>query len=302
MLGSYPWHNRDFLGCTIITKSPYIAIAGGDASAGGSTTSPCTGDGKIIGKMSPTFGSFGEYGLIATKDVTNVASAGILAPIANLTFANTPSYGSYSSAHCINDYVALYAGRVPAATSPTFSSGSIPSASGDVSYQVSGDVTINASTVKKGQHIVIYAPGRTVTIAGNISYDVSGYKTFSEAPSLVVIADKIYVQANVTQIDGVYYAGGTNGIVNTCVEATNNPNSGNKDKISANGVCKERLIVNGAVIAKKLHNLRTKGGTDATMPAEAYSMRPESFLTPYARSLSSPNMTVQFSKELPPRY
>lgn len=300
-LGAFPWHNRDFLGCTVVTKSPYIAISGGDASAGGSMAEPCADVAGFKGSNSGTaFGSFGEYGLFATGDVSNFASAGMMSPIAQLTFANVSvPYGHYISKHCINDYVALLAGSVPA-SSPTFGGGSLPHGSGNYQVTAAG-VTINASTLNRNDHILIYAPGKTVTIAGNITYDTSGYRVFDEIPSLVVVANRINVNAGVTQIDGLYYAGGANGIFTTCTEAGDTPST-NKPAIKANGTCKEQLVVNGSVIAKKLINPRTKGGIDASMSAETFSMRPESFLTPYARGAQTPVMTVQFSKELSPRY
>ena len=91
------------LACTTISRAPYMAVAGGDAWSGGKiATTGCTDSNPYGIKGAATsalgFGSFGEYGLLSTKQITNFASAGKLTGD-SLTFANTPAanMGSYTS-------------------------------------------------------------------------------------------------------------------------------------------------------------------------------------------------------------
>lgn len=331
-------HNRDSaIACVTVAKSPTMAIVGGDGSAGGSTyvqcpgqaitapgdtnhdgvadgqdctpvvaAAPCQGTAGFTGVVATGFGSFGEYGLVATGGITGFGSAGLLSPSSTYTsFANTTTpAGTYMSTHCIQDYAALYQNRVSGANPLFLSPGAIPA--GSQSYRVAGDVQINASNLTSGQQVLIYAPNNTVTIAGNITYQTSSYTDFADVPSLVVVAKRIAINSNVQQIDGVYYAFGAgavgNGYINTCAEATDDPNA-DLNMIKDGGTCKNPLVINGAIISRKLVVPRTAGGSVSTdPPAEIVRMRPESFLTPYAISTSVPTMTTQFSKELPARY
>jgi hypothetical protein len=101
-----------------------------------------------------------------------------------------------------------------------------------------------------------------VVINGNITYG-SGYTGASNAPNFtLVVRGNVYIAPNVTQIDGLliaesYIGGGGNqigGTIYTCANGAS-PVSGN----NTHNICANNLTFNGAVIAKDMKLLRTKG-------------------------------------------
>ena len=305
------------LACTTISRAPYMAVAGGDAWSGGKiATTGCTDSNPYGFKGAATsalgFGSFGEYGLLSTKQITNFASAGKLTGD-SLTFANTPAanMGSYTSEHCITDYAARVAtrynvtgtGTSPATLIPGGSAFTIANAPPAVYYATS-NITLASKTGMNSQ-VIIYAAGYTVTINGNLTYKTTGINTFKDAPSLIIIADRIKINAAVTQVDGILFA---KTALTTCGEAGFKDTGVNAGAISDDlvaGVCKaNQLLINGAVIAGELTVARTKGGsTSADKPAEVFLLRPEAFLTPYANGAADDTVLVtKLEYEMPPRY
>lgn len=297
-----PGANRDsIVRCVTVSRSPISVVSGSDASAGGALEgTACTGTGGFTGVLGNGFGSFGEYGLIATGTISEFYSAARVSSN-TLTFANSPAptLGEYSTTHCIINYVSRYANQGSAGTLTTTSfTVSGPSKS----YNVTSDVTLNAATGIKRQYL-IYAPGQTITIGGNQEYDTAGITSFADAPSLIIIAKQININKGVNRIDGVLYA---TDYVLTCTDSGTSPtptSAATKAALWSGGPCAdENLNVNGAVITpKKVVPARTKGGTAASeAPSEIYRLRPEAFLTPVEASNSGILTTVS-ETELPPR-
>ncbi len=335
-LAGPPWHNRDQVNCTVIAAAPFMAGVGADMSAGGAIMAQCTGlpnpnpgdtngDGKLtmadcpaatppatapcigtagftgagssIGVATP-FGSFGDYGIIATGPVSNFVSGAQMAPSAQsyLTFANTPTLGGYRDKHCITDYAQAYKDTVSATTAGGWTTWGAPG----VKNINSPSFSLSGTTITKGQVYTIYAPNSVITITGNINYSPNNITRFGEAPSLTIIAKKIVVNSDVTLLNGVFYA---SELFSTCAQATDlTTNSATADKtaISATGACRPQLTINGAVIAKKLLPLRTAGGTNPSTPAEIIRLRPDAFLR--ARDTDTGAiLTVDMISELPQR-
>lgn len=335
-LAGPPWHNRDQVNCTVIAAAPFMAGVGADMSAGGAIMAQCTGlpnpnpgdtngDGKLtmadcpaatppatapcigtagftgagssIGVATP-FGSFGDYGIIATGPVSNFVSGAQMAPSAQsyLTFANTPTLGGYRDKHCITDYAQAYKDTVSA----TAAGGWTTWGAAGVKNINSPSFSLGGTTITKGQVYTIYAPNSVITITGNINYSPNNITRFGEAPSLTIIAKKIVVNSDVTLLNGVFYA---SELFSTCAQATDlTTNSATADKtaISATGACRPQLTINGAVIAKKLLPLRTAGGTNPSTPAEIIRLRPDAFLR--ARDTDTGAiLTVDMISELPQR-
>ncbi len=291
---SAPWHNRDsIVSCVTVSRSPISAIIGSDASAGGSLTANCTGTAGFKGSNSSGFGSFGEYGLIATGPITNFSSAGFMSN--GLTFANSGTNGYYKSTHCITDIKSAYAIRGPAAPLASAPTLTLPM-NGTNDYRYASGVTLNTSTGLKGKYL-IYAPGQTVRITGNITYQ-KNIAHFADAASLVIIAQNIDIDAGVTQIDGVLYA--TNRIL-TCAQS--GTSTGLNPVLRSGGPCDTpTLLVNGALISENtVIATRTSGGNIVTdSPSEIYRLRPEAFLAPIELGTGSVLTTVS-ETELPPR-
>ena len=281
--------------CVTIARMPISAIIGSDASAGGSVSAPCTGLAGFKGSSSSGFGSFGEYGLIATGDITSFSSAGRV-PSNGLSFANTGGVtGRYRQDHCITDIKSAYATKGSAASATALPPGGTLPQNGDYAYRT-GNITINTSTNLQGKYL-IYAPGQTVRITGNITYQ-KNIAHFADAASLVIIAQNIDIDAGVTQIDGVLYA--TNRIL-TCAQSGDSPIV--KSALKSGGPCdRPTLLINGAAISEKdIKATRTSGGNNVTdPPAEIYRLRPEAFLAPIELGTGSVLTTVS-ETELPPR-
>lgn len=297
--------------CILIAAAPYVHVVGGTVWSGGSTASGTS----FQGARPSTFGSFGEYGLFATQGVNMFGSGGQLwAPTGSsgmdngtrLTFANTPSFGTFTLTHAVTDQVARYASAV-------HSSSVLDTLSGHVQnsgvYKASGDLMLNSNgaawAIPAGKHAVIYAPNNTVTIAGDITYSTGGVGSFADLPSLTVIAKTILVKGAVQQIAGYFYV--TDRFA-SCSEAK--PVTADTGALTTTGACSKQLIVNGSVaVASTATNSlvlnRSYGGTAPGQPAELFRMRPESFLTPYEASATTSSSTVLTTvqeSELPSRY
>lgn len=286
--------------CVTIAASPRLSIVGGDAVSGGSLgATPCTAGNGGFKSSANTPGSFGEYGVLSTGNIVNFYSAGVTGGT-TLTFANTPSYGNFSATRCITDLSASLTNNVGAWS--TFSSGqAIPG--GTNNYKASGNISIAGSTLGSGSKTLIDARGYTVNITDNIQYGTGTYASFSDAPSLVILADRITVNSNVSTLDGLFIASQN---FTTCREAgdTHAVVQTQESVLSVTGACRTtRLTINGAVIVGgQLVTARTAGGgTPAEAPAEIIRFRPEVFLTPYEKGISGGMLMTDFETELPPR-
>lgn len=284
--------------CVTIAATPYVAVVGGDASAGGSWSGPpCTGSAGFIGRAPGVdYGSFGEYGVFATGSVVNFSSSGFIPPNSSngLTFANSPTLGNYSAEHCLSDYAGYYATRVPVA-SPLYPSGStIPAGSGI--YRATNPIVVQSSMLSTDQKVIIYAPTTKVTLQGPITYTGGNYASFSRAPSLIIIADTIDVAGSVQRLDGLYVA-------KTRFQTCSDTGFPVTPTVANTASCKNNLTVNGAVITGSGVMTRTSGGdSPASMPSEIFRFRPEVFLTPYTTGESSGMIVTDYIEELPPRY
>jgi hypothetical protein len=171
-------------------------------------------------------------------------------------------------------------------------------------YYVKQSLTIEASKLAKGQHLVLVAPTSTdtITIAGNIEINPSSnsFNNLSEIPSLTIIASKIYVSgyttttntnaaANtpITKLYGTYIAKDR---FYTCNKSTAAALAGalsHSTTTTDNGLCQNQLTLQGSVISKnRPNNWRTYGAgkDDISIPSEVFQYIPNLYLTPYALS------------------
>lgn len=196
----------------------------------------------------------------------------------------------------------------------------------------SGDGTINGTVVRSASSpvLVIRVPG-TLTINSNICYgsgSCQGYdnalvlgsrnsqrfSSISEIPQVILIANRINISENVTQLDAWLVAVGSSGTVNTCYQF----NSG----ASTSDNCSKTLIINGPTFANSILLNRTAGAytrstfgqndrpgaennltDDGSMtPAEIFNYRPDTLLWGYQQSQNFSQATITYSRELSPRY
>lgn len=263
------------------------------------------------------YGSWGEYGVMATGIIKGIGSGSAFAgrglahattcsytflTIANATTTNcktTPagSYGNYKAGRTIPNVAANFP---VTATAATLSGNSLDVSALDGMYKTSGAITLTGGTLPKGRTIVIntYNPATgtygDITISGNISYTTDSMTSSDQIPQLVLIAGNINVTDNVTQIDGWLSAEGT---LNTCSNV-------NRTSITINN-CDQLLTINGPVMAKDVQLWRTEGsrdGDDSGAPAEIFNLRPDAYLWGLSQSDRSGRLETVYTRELPPRF
>lgn len=306
------------LSCYVVGKKPKVNIIGGDLFVGRTVVganSPIST--RVITATSRnntgTYGSWAEYAIVPTGAVTNMASGsgsvgGNASPHNLLTFANTgntaarcsTSNGCYTHASPLLNIASRF--RTNSST-PTISSGNLTSLATGV-YQGSGTITLSGGNVPTGRWIVINAPSANVVISGNIKYSNGAIVGAEQLPQVVIIANNITINENVTQVDawlvapGTLTGGGaiTGGVIRTCDRQP--------ATISTN-TCNQKLTVNGPVVANRLLMLRTAGsgtGAAAGDPAEVFNFRPDAYIWAAQQAQSSGRVTTVSTKELPPRY
>ena len=301
--------------CAVVGKKPLVQVHGGDLKVGGvirgassipdlssivSTTNTVRG-----GKA---YGSWVEYGITATGSVVNTASASGLAggssetnqsDWSRLTFANTPEFGQFGVAQRpIPDISGSVVRPSDIAAAPRIS-GTVQITPATRGLRVANsDVTLSGYTfAAPGQSVIIYAPNSVVTIADNVTYGVTTLRSTEDIPQLIIIADTIRIQSNVTQLDAWVIASGDTGIVDTCADVA---------RLSTS-VCDRALTVNGPVVSKKLLLKRTAGSDDPSdtgrsSAAETFNLRPDAYLWAYSYSNSEDRVLTTHTSELPPRF
>lgn len=280
-----------------------------------------------------TFGSHSEYEISATGEVNGMASAaGLSGGNAQstqkcwslLTFANdTAATGGGSGAGCNSP--GPYGGFLPVrttaiaprledryavkASTPKYTSIDINSVSKNrvITGGSSGDVTITGGQLERGEWLVINASTRTVNITGNIQYTSESLGSVKDIPQLIILANEINIQGNVTQVDawlvartGIATCSDKGGVTQLNRAGSSLPTSlhlTTKD-------CANQLRVNGPVITKSLWLRRTAGSTSkeqADVPAEIFNLRPDVYLWAQAQS-QYPRVKTTKITELPPRF
>ena len=248
------------IACVVVTKSPNLNLSGSDSYADkGFQGASVSKSDKVFG--TDKRGSYSQYGLLTGGvGVTNFGSAGYTtASVSNHGSACKLSYANTSSASvsCSNlsglspaNLIKPDKGNLSTPKWPTSSTGLGPQvtikqsmASGD--YGRNGSLIITGGSLGKGRHIRLFVKG-DVTINGDISADEVNpiHSSLSDIPSLTVVATgDIRVEREVSVIAGTYVAGGK---FESCKDAQNQKKT---PALGVNGVCKNKLKVNGAIVS-----------------------------------------------------
>lgn len=297
--------------CIVVSKSPSVQVLGGDLRVGsgfiGNTDVASQVHTRVTIKTNTSYGSWGEYGIIAAGTISGMSSGSAYSgglvcttncSTANMSFANTPTVGNYAPTTKIPDVAAAF---TVTPSTPTFSN--LGDASQRRLEKASGNVTITGGTINKGDWLVINAPTSTVTIKGDINYENTPLSLITDIPQLVIIANQINIEGNVKNIDAWLIASGTTGTINTCTNwqgANITPTQDISSKI-----CSDSLVINGPVMAKKLFLRRTAGAGTAAQsgdPAEVINLRADAYLWAIAQSSKSARLETTYSADLPPRF
>jgi hypothetical protein len=213
----------------------------------------------------------------------------------------------------------------PTQAGSTISFGSYATLENGAKYiKVNGNATISASYCmnagdnKTSNTFVVDVSG-TLTIAGDIKYGSGSgsscsnqnYRTIAELPQMLIFANNINIQSNVTNIDAWLISGqkgSGDGNINTCSDLTGSQ-IGNGYTIGQGATtsipCSASLRVNGPVFAKKMLLNRNAGagsGNNSIDAAEIFNLRPDTYLWAYDQASRFSQAVTTYSRELAPRY
>lgn len=313
--------------CFIVSKKPNINVIGGDVIVGKEGVLPTDTSNIVTSTTSKTmpdgekriFGSWGEYGLIASGSISGMASGAgysgglasaaapdsIFCSVSYLTVTNsgtgatgcqpTTPKGGYKIATAFPAIGDAFPATGTVGSAP-LNLATTPSVSG--SYSGPSVITIDTSTIPAGKWIVINAPTSTVKIIGDIKYTQGPFTSLQQLPQVIIVANVIEIAPTVTTVDAWLMATGTTGKISTCTEV------GVASELNANK-CTKPLVVNGPVAARQLLLYRTAGaGTefDTGSPAETFNLRPDAYLWAITNRSDSSRLQTASTVELPPRY
>lgn len=256
-------------GSVVPEDLPYFKVFNGGVEAGsGFASSSCNPGGELAGWNgdSGTYPSGADYGASADLIAMGIGtingfasnqSAFGNAPT-NLTFANNSGVTSPPFNYTAN-LGGNFGGSQSCLTDPPqgtpetgpFDPSTVSPISGQQSYYVTGNVVISNN--------VVYAGG--------------GSWSLSSVPSLIVHATgNIYIDSNVTELDGTYIAGNgaasaASGHIYTCTNGTT-PLSATTNPDLFNG-CKNQLVVYGSFVAPEVDLMRTFGTLHDEQPTSA---------------------------------
>lgn len=251
-----------------------------------------------LGSPSKTFGSFGEYGVLSDEENFGMGSGSKMLDGAAsssqdqwspLTFANTvvgslPQFGNYHGL-----------------VHPTVASTGATELTGPQQFPADLPGGFGA-TFGSGDKLVVKVNG-LLRITSNLVYANGPYSSIRNLPRIVIIADDVVIDANVTTIDPWIVANR----ISTCRDV--NDGASNffvaPDDVSLSATsCNQPLRFNGPVIADSIYLYRTtNSGNSTNTAAEIFNLRADSFLSAYAGGGSTnPVATTDTITELPPRF
>ncbi|MBR3135151.1 hypothetical protein IKG54_01110, partial [Candidatus Saccharibacteria bacterium] len=161
-----------------------------------------------------------------------------------------------------------------------------------------------------GRVLTFRCPG-TANINGNIITGHDYYSKIDEIPQVIIIANDININSNVTEVDAWLIAtNNTNiatGSINTCPQfsrGTTSSASGRDYRIH-DDACTNQLTINGPVIAGRVYLNRTSGaypGDNSIEPAEVFNLRADAYLWGYSQSEDFHQAVTTYTREVAPRY
>lgn len=251
-------------------------------------------------QSSPKGGASSQYGVMALGEVDGrragdgFYSSGVQnsASVKALTFANTDGTlpyggvleGSVDQSHCVPDYFSKVNRNNPSVQalqanwrSVLINAGGDGTYYGDApsgnSYDLFGSSGSGDVTVKTGKRVTIFVNG-SVYISQNIIYDPGS--SVDSTPKFALIAKgSIYVDPNVTRLDGFYVAQPKDNTAASLTADTGIFWSCHGSSLSQTidiyypaVNCTRTLVINGGVVAKQLNLLRVKGDVSGATGAE----------------------------------
>jgi len=239
--------------CDTFYAAAYFKVYNGDVATGTASNAGGACDANGAAKISAFGNSNGTgAGMQYSASATGVLS-GLVSGAFNNYAANNPSSPNHYGP-----------GSLTFATSPAgnFSAPGCLDVN-QVSVTDQGDVTINGSTIThpdgsttaldfSGGKVVTLRVDGSVDITGNISFGSYNASDINGIPGLQIIASNdIKIEPNVTEVDGLFVAGGT---ISDCPG-----NDTSFDPNSTDNECSNQLVINGAFMANTIHLQRDYG-------------------------------------------
>lgn len=317
--------------CSIAGFKPSLQVRGGDMLVEGVIDTATNSKEFLASTATPkeirTYGSWAEYGALATKEIKGIGSGGshrIGMPvewlnIGYLTFSNnrtntsppTDNFGHYSAPGTLDTGFSRIERQFSSMTASNVLSGDVKVGELDGVYRIPGNVNlINGDLSDEKSVILLVENDATVTIRNNIKIP-NTYDSIDQISQVVIAPASeggrytLNIAPEVSSVDAwLINPGGT---INTCY--TGLPGSDDENIPRALGVCDNHLDVNGPVAVKDLL-LRRAGGKDQgdtdvrqSRPAENFNLRPDAYIwaTQYVNDGGRKYITTH-SKDLPPRY
>lgn len=267
------------IACVVVTKSPNLNLSGSDSYAKDGFTGSDVRENIVPGTAKR--GSYSQYGLLTgdKNGVTSFGSAGYTtaSPVnhglaCKLSYANTGNVKD----DCKDLKGLQSAGLLKKPLSMPSSTNATPLPGGsnvDLGGLQSGNYKAGSGSLRiwgdlgKGQHITIFAEKADVTITGKIDAYAGPYNKLSDIPSFTIMAKNIKVNPGVSLITGTYVA-------KDHFESCNNGAQEKGPTLGVEGVCKNKLKVNGAIVSEKSPIFRrTFGAGNKSEDDQRYSDR-----------------------------
>ena len=319
--------------CVNVTAYPSVHVWGGNVQTNGGINTSLNSVLRTTtsGEASYSFGSWGDFAVIANGSISNMASGATLADndtmksllndtckISPLTFANNEC-----STHKLGEVGVLMGANktiIEKVKSKYYDSSLEENKSDFTAYPVvSHDTLATRFNVKAGAvstltPVVIYAKGN-IQITQNVTLRDRKYST-NYVPQVIIIADNdaegnpgnILIEDGVTQIDAWLLA---TGIIDTCYQNTLNESEAIK-RLSSNS-CNQPLTINGPIIADKLYLHRTHFSDNSLgaesipdsiifEPAELLNLSATTYIFSASEATRSRQPNVTYLRQLSPRY
>ena len=285
--------------CFVVAKRPSLQVWGGNIYSSGEIDTSIAA--KTINGNLHTFGSWGELGIIsggAVKGMASGASYGYSGP----NFAANPGGAkgsdfceasplSFANNDCQNGETGslnISFGRL--SNDSDFITQALANENANITRY--SDLSEFSGEIDSGT-VFISNPDDDININKDIKY-TGNYTSLDSMPKVIIYAENVNIFCNVSRIDALIIAKET---VKTC---SNGGDINSKDRSN-------QLIINGAIIAKKLEADRTYGagaGNYSIIPAEIINFDPSLYLWGGKEVNVDANTSLKNSyvRELSPRY
>ena len=248
----------------VFARRPYARFYGNDVASGSGFGANCTLPSAKIDVFSRPngLGSASQLGVSAEGSIVGLASMSLRDAITAPFNQNARSFANTGAGTPGNSGFRTCSLAYP--TPAGLALGSLAS--------LDGEYIIPAGSLAGGvvnHSIALYVNG-DLQITGNITSNQAGWSAGNIPLLQLIVTGNIYIQPNVTKLDGVYVAkpiaNGTKGRIYTCASGAGVPST-----TVLLGGCNSQLVVTGSFVATHINFLRTLGSVRSGNSGESYT-------------------------------